>query len=166
MKYVLLNLILIFCFSCKSSKTNNSITSKDSDLKKYEIAIDSVSKTEKKSAYEFAYQTFTNCDTFNFPELTDKNATERLVYLWTHKKNKVIETCEKYNAVYGKMNTLKLAEILGDNTDTKYFRYKAKFSKTDNTAEIRVFTNSNKKFSGIIIIPEWNDVYSEAPMKN
>ena len=159
--FIIANLVFIFIMSCKSQNTTNETKLKRDDLKKSNLVIDTVAESEIKSAYDFAYQTFMNCDTYEFPKLTSENATERLVKLWDTEKQKVVETCDKYNSTYGKLIKLNLSEILSDKTGYKYFRYKATFSETKNIAEIRVYTNSDNKFDGIIIKPKWSNEYSE-----
>lgn len=159
--FIIVQLVFIFTMSCKAQNTTNEAKLKRDDLKKNKLAMDTVAESEKTSAYNFAYQTFINCDSYDFPKLTTEHATERLVKLWETEKPKVVETCDNYNATYGKLTKLNLSEILSDKTGYKYFRYKATFSKTKEIAEIRVYTNSKNKLDGIIIKPKWNNEYSE-----
>ena len=159
--YILLSLVFSLTYSCYAQKAKTESELKPNESKKTKLAIDTVAEIEKKSAYDFAYQTFTNCDTYEFPELTTENATERLVKLWKTDKSKVIEICDSYNSAYGKLLEIKISEILTNKTGNKFFRYKATFSKTENIAEIRVYTNSENKFDGIIIFAKWTDKYSE-----
>ena len=160
-KYILLSLVLSLTFSCYAQKKTSESELNINNSKKNKLAIDSVAEIEKKAAYDFAYHTFMNCETYDFPKLTSENATERLVRLWKTDRNKVIETCNNYNSAYGKLLKIKLSEILTNNTGNKFFRYKATFSKTENIAEIRIYTNSENKFDGIIIFAKWTDKYSE-----
>ena len=152
---------MIFTMNCKAQNTTTESESKQKTPRKFKLAMDTVSELEKKNTYDFAYQTFNNCESYDFPKLTSEIATERLVKLWEADRPKVIEACEKYNSSHGKLTELHLSEILYDKTGYKYFRYKASFSKTDKVAEIRVYTNSKNKLDGIIIRPEWKNEYSE-----
>jgi len=163
-KYIILNLILIIAFSCNAQKSTNETESKIP--KKIKIAIDTVDKSVKELAYNFAYGTFANCESYEFPELTAENATEYLINFWKKEKNQVIETCNRCNSEYGKLLKLNLSEVLYDKYENKFFRYKAKYSKTENTAEIRIYVNSENKLSGIIIKELWTDKYLEFDKKS
>ncbi|WP_299117163.1 hypothetical protein [uncultured Winogradskyella sp.] len=159
--WVLLSLFLVFTFYCEAQEETSNSKLKRKAPRKFKLAIDTVSETEKKSAYDLAYQTFTNCETYDFPILTTKIATEWLIKFWKEEKSKVIETCDKYNSTHGTLVKLNLSEILYDKTGYKYYRFKATFSKNQKIAEIRVYTNSKNKLDGIIIKPIWKNDYSE-----
>lgn len=115
-----------------------------------------ISDQNKMDALNFAKKQFESCKTGKYTGLTTINATPHLVKSLTITEMK--NACEKINKDCGELQELHLQEILSDKKSYIY-RYKAKYSATAKEPEIRVYTNLNHKFDGIIYKPEWLDKY-------
>jgi hypothetical protein len=133
--------ILIGCSSSMPQKINPS----------------DISENSKLAAYNFAKEQFESCKTGKYPKLTSDTSTPHLVKSLTIEDMK--SACEKINKDCGELQKLNLQEILRDK-ESYIFRYKAKYSATDRQPEIRVYTNFNHKFDGIIYKPNWQDNYT------
>jgi hypothetical protein len=78
---------------------------------------------------------------------------------WDKTKVEFIQFCEKYSHQYGRLKSLSLAEVIGSKNGDKCFRYKAKFSHSDEVVEIRVFTNPEYKYNEITLIKKWYEKF-------
>lgn len=116
-----------------------------------------ISEKSKLDTYNFAKEQFESCKTGKYPKLTSDNSTPHLVKSLTIEDMK--NACEKINNDCGELQELNLQEILKDK-ERYIFRYKAKYSATNRQPEIRVYTNFNHKFDGIIYKPNWQDKYA------
>jgi len=116
-----------------------------------------ISEQNKTAAFNFAKSQFESCKTGKYIPLTTLNATPHLVS--TLKISDMQNACEKINKDCGELSELKLQEVLTDKTSYIY-RYKAKYSATTKEPEIRVYTNLNHKFDGLIYKPLWLDRYT------
>lgn len=116
-----------------------------------------VSEENKLNALNFARQQFEGCKSGTFVTLTTEIATPYLVKSLADADMK--EACAKINESCGELLDLKLAEILSEKRGYIY-RFKARYSNTTCKPEIRVYTNLNHKFDGLIYKPEWQDKYA------
>lgn len=116
----------------------------------------------KSNAFEFANRTFSDCTKNNFLKLTQANATRRLSNSLTIEK--LQSTCENLTKEFGVLLDFNLVEILSDNYRIIY-RYKAKYTKTNDFLEFRVYTNMEHKFAGIWCEDKWFDKFYESNEK-
>lgn len=116
-----------------------------------------ISEKSKQDTYIFAKEQFESCKTGKYLKLSSHNSTAHLVKSLTMEDMK--SACEKINNDCGELQELSLQEILKDK-QSYIFRYKAKYSATNRQPEIRVYTNFNHKFDGIIYKPNWQDKYT------
>ncbi len=142
MKYVSL-LIFILLLSCSASRQRI-------------IDTNEVPSQHRLSAYHFAKSQFEACKTGSYPKLTPQNATAQLIKNLT--ESEIKKACEKINKDSGELLELNLYQI---QSNTKYhiYRYKAKYSATTRTPEIRVYATMDQKFDGIIYKPNWIEEY-------
>ena len=119
------------------------------------IEIDSI---HKSNAYEFANRTFKDCSKNDFLKLTTANASKGLANSLTIQK--LQSSCEQLTKEFGEVAEFNLVEILSDNYRIIY-RYKAKYTKTNDLLEFRVYTNMEHKFTGIWCEDNWLDKFYE-----
>ncbi|AUC15047.1 hypothetical protein BTO06_07805 [Tenacibaculum sp. SZ-18] len=72
-------------------------------------------------------------------------------------KEHVIKVCKWYQERYGKINSIKLKEVLGDKV--KIFRYKVHRDKSDFPQEIRIHLNSVDQVYHVSSKIFWSDHY-------
>ena len=116
-----------------------------------------VSEQNKLDAFNFATQQFEGCITGKFCVLTTETSTPYLVRELTDADMK--SACEKINKMCGEIKELKLVQILHEKRGYIY-RFKAKYSEASCAPEIRVYTNLDHKFDGLIYKPKWEDKYA------
>ena len=121
------------------------------------ISTDKISEQNKAAAYNFAKAQFESCKTGKYITLTTVNSTPHLVK--TLKVSDMRNACEIINKDCGELLELNLQEVLTKNTGYIY-RYKAKYLATTKEPEIRVYTNQNHKFDGLIYKPQWLNEYT------
>jgi len=125
-----------------------------------EIKTQKVTDHNKLNALNFAKQQFEGCKTGKFAKLTIETSTPYLIKNLTEKDMK--DACEKINKDCGDLQELHLIQILHEKRGYIY-RFKAKYSQTSCEPEIRVYTNPNHKFDGLIYKPTWQDKYTLYP---
>jgi hypothetical protein len=143
MKKLLYILIILF-FSCSSKKEYNLPEKLDP------IYI--------QKATEFAKTQFESCKTQNYVPITKDIAEAWLVRNLTVEVTK--KSCAEINEKYGDLINLKIEQTLFYKKEYIY-RFKAKYSKTNEFCEIRVYSNLDHKFTGLIIKKLWTDVYTK-----
>ena len=116
-----------------------------------------MSEQNKLDALNFAKQQFEDCKMGEFKLLTTKTSTPYLVRELTEADMK--SACEKINKMCGEIKELKLVQILYEKRGYIY-RFKAKYSEASCEPEIRVYTNLDHKFDGLIYKPNWEDKYA------
>ena len=143
MKYFLSVFLLILLVSCKISYRK--------------IAVSSISENEKQRVYNFGKRILETCKTREFIQLSQKEVTPGLAKLSLEEMQKACDVLDKRN---GKFIDMELVEIIDDTFVGKslIYRYKANFEKNDFLNEIRIWVNTDGKFSGIIF-GEWKDEY-------
>lgn len=143
MKHFLCVFLLVLLVSCKTSYRK--------------IAVSSISENEKQRVYSFGQRIFETCKTGEFIQLSKKEVTDDLAKLSLEEMQKACDLLDKRN---GKFIDMKLIEIIDDTFvgNCLIYRYKANFEKNDFLNEIRIWVNTDGKFSGIIF-GEWKDEY-------
>lgn len=120
------------------------------------VNVDTINKKYIESTFDFANSTY-ECQN-NYLELSEKIATKRLTKSLTDFK--IAKSCnESYNEL-GKLVELNLAEVLTDNETRIVYRYKSKYSKSNDVFEILVVSNMENKFDGIFR-RKWFDKFYE-----
>jgi hypothetical protein len=143
MKHFLCVFLLVLLVSCKTSYRK--------------IAVSSISENEKQRVYSFGQRIIETCKTREFIQLSKKEVTDGLAKLSLEEMQKACDVLDKRN---GKFIDMELVEIIDDTFVGKslIYRYKANFEKNDFLNEIRIWVNTDGKFSGIIF-GEWKDEY-------
>jgi len=111
-----------------------------------------------QKATEFAKSQFESCKTQNYIPITKDIAEPWLVRNLTVEVTK--KSCEEINEKYGDLINLKIEQTLVYKKNYIY-RFKAKYSKTNEYCEIRVSSNLDHKFTGLIFKRLWTDVYTK-----
>lgn len=143
MKHLLGVFLLVLLVSCKTSYRK--------------VAVNSVSENEKQRVYNFGKRILETCKTREFVQLSQKEVTAGLAKLSLEEMQKACNVLDERN---GKFINMELIEIIDDTFAGKslIYRYKANFEKNDFLNEIRIWVNTDGKFSGIIF-REWKDEY-------
>lgn len=143
MKHLLGVFLLVLLVSCKTSYRK--------------VAVNSVSENEKQRVYNFGKRIIETCKTREFVQLSQKEVTAGLAKLSLEEMQKACDVLDERN---GKFINMELIEIIDDTFAGKslIYRYKANFEKNDFLNEIRIWVNTDGKFSGIIF-REWKDEY-------
>ena len=143
MKHLLGVFLLVLLVSCKTSYRK--------------VAVNSVSENEKQRVYNFGKRILETCKTREFIQLSQKEVTPGLAKLSLEEMQKACNVLDERN---GKSINMELIEIIDDTFAGKslIYRYKANFEKNDFLNEIRIWVNTDGKFSGIIF-GEWKDEY-------
>ena len=143
MKYFLSVFLLVLLVSCKTSYRK--------------VAVNSVSENEKQRVYNFGKRILETCKTREFIQLSQKEVTPGLAKLSLEEMQKACDVLDKRN---GKFIDMELVEIIDDTFAGRslIYRYKANFEKNEFLNEIRIWVNTDGKFSGIIF-KEWKDEY-------
>ena len=143
MKHLLGVFLLVLLVSCKTSYRK--------------VAVNSVSENEKQRVYNFGKRILETCKTREFVQLSQKEVTAGLAKLSLEEMQKACNVLDERN---GKFINMELIEIIDDTFAGKslIYRYKANFEKNDFLNEIRIWVNTDGKFSGIIF-KEWKDEY-------
>ena len=111
-----------------------------------------------QKATEFAKSQFESCKTQNYIPITKDIAEPWLVRNLTVEVTK--KSCAEINEKYGDLINLKIEQTLFYKK--KYiYRFKAKYSKTNEYCEIRVYSNLDHKFTGLIFKRLWTNVYTK-----
>ncbi len=142
-KYFIILVSALFLTSCSSDRNVNTVSRLEA------IYV--------QKAYEFAKSQFESCQTNFFIPITDEIATPWLVRNLTVEDMKI--SCAEINQKYGNLIDLKIEQTLLYKKRYIY-RFKAKYSKNENYSEIRVYSEQNHKFSGLIFKQTWNDKYT------
>ncbi|MDI1255859.1 MAG: hypothetical protein PSV16_07140 [Flavobacterium sp.] len=111
-----------------------------------------------QKATEFAKSQFESCKTQNYIPITEDFAEPWLIKSLTVEVTK--SSCAEINEKYGDLIELKIAQTLFYKKNYIY-RFKAKYSKREEISEIRVSSNLNHKFNGLIFKPLWTDTYTK-----
>ncbi len=111
-----------------------------------------------QKATEFAKSQFESCKTQNYIPITKDIADPWLVRNLTVEVTK--NSCAEINEKYGDLIELKIEQTLLYKKNYIY-RFKAKYSKNDEYREIRVYSNLDHKFTGLIFKRLWADKYAE-----
>lgn len=122
-----------------------------------QIPLDSIAISIKQNTETFAFRTYNSCQSNQLPKLNNKNATQN--FIEKYKSEKVFLNCTEINKKSGKLKKLHLQEVLKDSASNYIFRFKAFYEKTEEVREIRVYTNSEFKFDGIIHNPWYYNKY-------
>ena len=143
MKHLLGVFLLVLLVSCKTSYRK--------------VAVNSVSENEKQRVYNFGKRILETCKTREFVQLSQKEVTAGLAKLSLEEMQKACNVLDERN---GKFINMELIEIIDDTFagNSLIYRYKANFEKNDFLNEIRIWVNTDGKFSGIIF-REWKDEY-------
>mgnify|MGYP006373532825 FL=1 len=143
MKHLLGVFLLVLLVSCKTSYRK--------------VAVNSVSENEKQRVYNFGKRILETCKTREFVQLSQKEVTAGLAKLSLEEMQKACNVLDERN---GKFINMELIEIIDDTFAGRslIYRYKANFEKNDFLNEIRIWVNTDGKFSGIIF-KEWKDEY-------
>ncbi len=111
-----------------------------------------------QKATEFAKSQFESCKTRNYIPITKDIADPWLVRNLT--VDVIKESCKEINEKYGDLVDLKIEQTLIYKKNYIY-RFKAKYSKVNDYCEIRVSSNLDHKFTGLIFKKLWTDAYTK-----
>lgn len=107
--------------------------------------------------FNFVSGTFYGCEKNNFPKLNPEIATDKLIGQLTQQT--LEKACSEINNSHGNLTELNLTEVLEDINSNRIYRYQAKYEKTDKIAELRLYLNSENKYTGITFRQNWYDKY-------
>jgi 5'-3' exonuclease len=148
MKKIILLLILITLYSCKTKKTYASAEPSKS-VERYEIvSISEVEALKYNRATDLGIRLLDACNTSKFKAFSISEATDRVRQNATQEK--ISTVCRKINSRNGKYLGLNLLDITKDNaTEDLVFRYNIKYQKNYFQRELKVTVNSANKVSSI-----------------
>ena len=149
MKKLIVVLILIFAFSCKSKMSKNTSNSSKSSTERFQIVkVEEVDSQKKEKSYNLGKRLLEACNTSKFKPFTTDEATEKVITNATSEK--ITATCKKINLRNGKFIELDLIEVTLDKDADEYiFRYDIKYEKTYFKRELMVTLNAEEKVSAI-----------------
>ena len=110
-----------------------------------------------ENAKKFAFSQFESCRTGNYIPITTAIATPWLSRELTAEVMK--ESCVKINERFGTLVELKIEQTL-IYKKTLIYRFKATYTKIEHHPEIRVYSNLDNKYSGLILKPEYLEKYT------
>lgn len=144
MKKILLIIILVLLYSCK---TKNAVTS--STEEKFVIVNPTeVDATTKNRAYDLGTRLLDACNTSRFKAFSSEEATDKVRQNITPQK--LSETCKKINFRNGKFISLDLIDIKHDEINEQYiFKYNINYEKKYFKRELTVFVNADNKVSAM-----------------
>ncbi|MDG2433585.1 hypothetical protein [Flavobacterium sp.] len=155
MKKIVVLLTLIVLVGCKSKKPVQTVEIEE--LKTVQVALSSVSSTQKDKAYDLGKRILMTCNTSKFKPFTTSEATQSVINNITLEK--LSKTCGKYRQWYGTFQDLKLVEVYQNpNDQSTIFRFKALYSKKVANKELRVFMNNANQLSAIKTM-DWKDSF-------
>lgn len=139
MKIRALTLLILFLFSCKSKKIQDT-----SIL----VAPSTIEAIKKNRAYDLGTRLLEACNTSRFKPFTIEEATAKVIENATIEK--VSATCLKIRQRNGKFNFIKLLDITYIETSKEHvFRYEIDYEKKYFRRELRVTINQDNKVSAI-----------------
>ncbi len=139
MKVKLLILTMLFLFSCKSKKAENTAVLVESSK---------VEAVKKNRAFDLGSRLLESCNTSRFKPFSKEEATDKVIQNATPEK--ISATCLKIRQRNGKFNFIKLIDITYLKlTDEYVFRYKIDYEKKYFMRELSVTVDKNDKVSAI-----------------
>jgi hypothetical protein len=145
MNKILLIIVLVFLYSCKTKKTTTSSTEEKSIVIVNASEVDAVTKNR---AYDLGTRLLESCNTSRFKPFSSDEATEKVRENVT--PSKISETCKKINFRNGKFISLDLIDIKHDEINEQYiFKYNINYEKKYFKRELTVFVNADNKVSAM-----------------
>jgi len=125
-------------------------------LKLKKVNAGEIAENHKTAAYNFAERQLKCCKTGEYTPLNTSIAVPEFVQMLTVEEMK--QACVDINTDMGELDKLTLVEILRQGS-TYMYRFKAIFLKTGKEMEVRVGTDMNHKFIGLMFKDPWFDKY-------
>ncbi|SFB26763.1 hypothetical protein SAMN05660845_2298 [Flavobacterium swingsii] len=145
MKKIILIIVLVLLYSCKTKKTVTSLTEEKSIMLVNPNEVDAVTKDR---AYDLGTRLLESCNTSRFKPFSSEEATDKVRQNITPAK--LSETCKKINFRNGKFISLNLIDIKHDEINEQYiFKYNINYEKKYFKRELTVFVNSENKVSAM-----------------
>ncbi|WP_394758541.1 hypothetical protein [Flavobacterium sp.] len=145
MKKILLIIVLIFLYSCKTKKTATSSVAEKSVVvvnpKEVDVLI-------KNRAYDLGTRLLESCNTSRFKVFSSEEATE--IVRQNATPERLSETCKKIIFRNGRFISLQLIDVKHDEINEAYiFRYNITYEKKYFKRELTVIIDSENKVSAI-----------------
>lgn len=145
MKKILLIIVLVFLYSCKTKKISTSSKGEKSIVLVNSNEVNNITKTR---AYDLGSRLLESCNTSHFKPFSSDEATDKVIKNIT--STKLSETCKKINFRNGKFISLDLIDIKHDEINEQYiFKYDINYEKKYFKRELTVFVNSENKVSAM-----------------
>jgi hypothetical protein len=145
MKKILLIIVLIFLYSCKTKKTATSSVEEKSVVVVNPKEVDALIKNR---AYDLGTRLLESCNTSRFKVFSSEEATEKVRQNATPER--LSETCKKIIFRNGRFISLQLIDVKHDEINEAYiFRYTIRYEKKYFKRELTVIIDSENKVSAI-----------------
>lgn len=127
------------------------------------VSSDSIPVAILNKSKSFAFDFYNFSKSKNFTKFITENGNLNFL------RNYIIEEQNNYSKTiydeYGNITKVVLHEVLKDTKSNYLLRYKGYYDKKDNISEIRIFTNSEFKFTNILLYPWFINKFIEFPKK-
>ncbi|WP_395057955.1 hypothetical protein [Flavobacterium sp.] len=145
MKKIILIIVLVLLYSCKTKKTATSSVTEKSVVVVNPNEVDVITKNR---AYDLGTRLLEACNTSRFKPFSSEEATDKVRQ--NVRPEKISETCKKINFRNGKFISLDLIDVKHDEINEQYiFKYNINYEKKYFKRELTVFVNADNKVSAM-----------------
>lgn len=104
-----------------------------------------------------AFKTYNSCKKEEMFLHTKENTTQESIDAGMRELN--LEECDSIKQKNGDFKNLRFVELLKDDYFTRVYRFKLNFDNLEQDSEIRIYCDSEDKYTGIFVVDEWFDKY-------